>query len=138
MFHVESGHSKQPYFNSTASRDTASGVQYSTITNVFKQTDGCYTPITNVFKEAGEVKSDRSDEENRKDYLVPILEDEDKKMKHDAMEIIRDFYGITTEVDIWLALQHFDAFIQSRKQADNGKAGHSSNSQKTFKREVSK
>lgn len=137
LLRAESGHGKQPYFNSSTSRgkqpyfnseashEASAGVQYRS--------------ITNVFKAAGEAKLETpKSKEGRKDYLVPILEDEDKKMKHDAMEIINDFYGVTTDVDIWLALQRFDAFIQSRKRAENEKAGHSSNSQKTFKREVSK
>ena len=92
LLRAELGHGKQPYFNSEASHEASAGVQYRS--------------ITNVFKAAGEAKLETpKSKEGRKDYLVPILEDEDKKMKHDAMEIINDFYGVTTDVDIWLALQ---------------------------------
>ena len=108
-----------------------------------------YTPITNVFNAVG--KHDEGNEESAKGrelvstvdgekmkgILVPVLEDEDKKVKEMAQEIIRDFYGITAEVDIWLALQRFDSFLQSRKTEGN-RPSHSANSQKTFKREVSK
>lgn len=137
LLRAESGHGKQPYFNSATSR----GKQpyFNSAASHEASAGAQYRSITNVFKAAGEAKLDPpTSEEGRKDYLVPILEDEDKKMKHDAMEIINDFYGVTTDVDIWLALQRFDAFIQSRKRAENEKAGYSSNSQKTFKREVSK
>ena len=94
-----------------------------------------YTPITNVFNAVG--KHDEGNEESAKGRELVSTVDGEKMKGILAQEIIRDFYGITAEVDIWLALQRFDSFLQSRKTEGN-RPSHSANSQKTFKREVSK